>query len=151
MARVFLQEKNLGGKNQTRYCDECSAPTRERKPLCSEHILNGGYAKELFEMVEAADNEILRAAKVGKSAIDINGLIVREILKTLINIEKITWRRLLKDHVSFLNDATTKTTGHYLRVIKDAGFVEVGMNGRNVAVVSLTELGLRHARGETDE
>jgi len=144
--------RTLEKRRPTTRCaaEGCNALTREQKPYCSKHILEMGRPQALAASIEAAEEEVRTVAKCGVRAVDLHGLIVEEILDTLSSGRVMTWRRLLKEHVAFLNRANPKTTDCYLRALKRAGLVEVSFNKRRNEVVTLTKKGQAFVRGEIE-
>jgi len=123
----------------------CDETTREGKPYCPKHVLGCVYAESVLNKRQAAEDEVRDVAKRGVEAVNLNGLIVEEILAAIEN-KKMTFRRLVKDHVVHLRD--NKAAPHYLTALRRADLVEVELNTRKTEVVFLTDKGLRAVRGD---
>ena len=141
MRGLAVQEKVRVDRAPTVRCAVCGEYTRERKPVCPEHIFEESYPKRLLRLVEAAEDEVKRARARGAEEIDIDGLVVEEILAGLKANAELTWVRLIKDHVPFLNGEGEEVSGAYLRALKGAGLIRGRISARRVEFVSLTEAG----------
>jgi len=104
--------------------------------------MNDGYAKNLQEIIAGVDREIEAVAEHGFERVNINGLVCEEILAGIANAGQITWRRLVKDHVAFLNNSSSETADAYLTALHRAGLVSLDKSTRGIHVVSLSPRGL---------
>ena len=148
MGRTVAQSSSPETRIPTSRCalEGCNEFTRERKPYCSDHILEIDYAKALSIKVSGVEKEIERVSTVGDKAVDVTGLVVEEILAGIDHAGQVTWRRLCKDHVAFFNHVSAEITDHYLDRLRLEGLVKVTLNRRSDEVVELTSRGLRKAR-----
>jgi hypothetical protein len=123
----------------------CTKRTRERKLYCPEHIMEDakGYPKMLERKLEEVAEEIKKTRAHGPRSIDPRGTVAKEILSGIALVGSITWRRLLKDHVVFLNGASAIVTRAYLDRLRQEGLIEVTSSKRQDPVVSLTPRGLK--------
>ena len=126
---------------------DCTEFTRERKPVCSTHIMELERPRVLAAILAEVELEIKRVEVKGPRAVNLNGLVVEEIIAGLALVGAITWRRLCKNHVAFFNHVENETVDHYLTRLEREGLFAVARNGRNCRVVSLTPKGLLMARG----
>lgn len=141
MRGLAVQEKVRTGRSPTTRCVVCDEHTREQKPVCPKHILEEAYPKRLVEMIARAEDEIARAGARGHKEIDLDGLVAEEILAGLKANTELTWKRLVKDHVPFLNGASERVTDAYLKALKRAGLLSCRLSKRNDEIVSLSEKG----------
>lgn len=77
-----VQRTSLPGHSkEVRYCDHpgCLETTRERKPYCSEHVLENPYAVVLVTETERHELEIA-GGKEGKDPVDPNGTVAADVL-----------------------------------------------------------------------
>lgn len=143
MFRVMGQDAIAPNRFPSRTCDVCHQPTRERKPYCSEHIMtHGDYPKSLAAVLGGVAEEIERVGKVGHKAVQLDGLVVEEILAGIAGNGRLTWLRLLKDHVAFLNNASEEVCAAYLASLTKNDLVRVTHTKRGCEVVELTTKGL---------
>jgi len=148
MSRSSVQDRYVSDRAPSHYCKTCGEATRERKPYCTDHILDDGYPKTLCEIIAGVDEEIKSVVESGFKKIDVNGLVCEEILAGIATAGQITWRRLVKDHVAFLNNASTETADAYLTRLQIDGLVLTDRSVRGIDVVMLSPKGLRFARKE---
>jgi len=139
------------GRIPSRRCakDCCKNFTKERKPFCSEHILEAGYARTLFDLVESAEAEVNRVNKRGARAIQLDGLVVEEILAGIADAGEITWKRLVKERAICLQQANERASKAYLSKLQRAGLVKKRVTRRGSDIVSLTPRGLSRAKEKT--
>jgi hypothetical protein len=148
MIRLMPQDPTVVGRPPSRTCEDCGKPTRERKPFCSDHIVNHGYPKHLDDVLKGVSDELKAVAKHGHRAVQLDGLVVEEILAGIASSGQLSWRRLLKDHVAFLVNEPSHVTGAYLQKLRNADLINVRPSGRKMDVVSLTEAGAALVRGK---
>lgn len=139
--RLIVGDKDAGNRSPTRYCEVCGEHTRERKPVCPEHIFEEPYPKRLLDIIEGAEDEVKRAGLRGYKEISLDGLVVEEILAGLKANAEVTWKRLIKDHVPYLNGASEAATNAYLIALKRSGLVATRLSKRRDEIVSLSEKG----------
>lgn len=125
----------------------CGESTREKKPVCSEHIFEEAYPKRLLDIIEGAEAEIKRASVRGYKEIDLDGLVVEEILAGIKSASELTWKRLVKNYVPDLNGAPERATDAYLEALKRGGLIRTRASERRDVIVSLTEAGYAKAGG----
>lgn len=141
--RLIVGDKDIGNRSPTRYCVVCGEHTRERKPVCPEHIFEEPYPKRLLDIIEATEDEVERAGMRGYKEISLDGLVIEEILAGLKANTELTWKRLVKDHVSYLNGASEAATNAYLIALKKSGLVVTRRSTRRDEIVSLSEKGFQ--------
>ena len=146
MKRLLVEDNNPGARSPACYYAICGAATRERKPYCSEHVLEEPYPRRLAQIIAGAEREVANVAKRGAKAVNVDGLIVEEILDGLRTTGQITWRRLLKDRITFLNSTNEVVTGAYLQRLLAEKLVVATVNQRRATVVTLTKKGLARAQ-----
>lgn len=147
MFRLMPQDTPSTIRPPSRLCDVCGAPTRERKPYCPDCVVDhASYPKALMAIMKGVEDE-LEAVKVrGAKGVRLDGLVVEEILTGIGSNGSLTWRRLLKDHVAFLNNVEDAVGDAYLRKLRASGLVAVTHTRRGGEVVSLSAKGFAHIR-----
>lgn len=101
----------------------CSAPTSERKPYCSDHVLSHlPLAQKLHAEVEARELEEARVAREGRAAVDLEGSRAIELLELL---EAEGAAEL--DELSKLCGLTTDALRAYVHALVRAGRVSERM------------------------
>jgi len=135
----------------TNVCEKpgCTKRTRERKFYCPEHIMEdeNGYPRMLERKLLEVEDEINKARIVGPRAVDPRGTVTKEIMTGISLVGTITWRRLLKDHVAFLNSVDGAVSSAYLTRLKQEGLIQVRSSKRQDPVVSLTPKGVEFREG----
>lgn len=148
MIRLMPQDTALAARPPSRMCDVCGGPTRERKPYCTECVVkHASYPKALITVLEGVEEELHDVQQRGEKAVRLNGLVVEEILAGIASNGRLTWRRLLKDHVAFLNNATETVSNAYLNKLQTSGLIDVALTRRGGDVVSLSSKGFTLLRG----
>jgi predicted transcriptional regulator len=110
--------------------------------------MEGHYVSHLSKIVEDAIAEVEAVASKGARAIDMRGLVVEEALSGIAEAGEITWPRLVKDKITYLNNTDPSIGLVYLEVLKEHDLVKTRLNvRRDVQVVSLTDKGLCHVKG----
>lgn len=73
------------GRKKPTHCDHkgCKHATREGKPYCSEHVEQLDYVREVQGRIEAREVELVAVAKRGAKAVDVHGIVAREVLCSL--------------------------------------------------------------------
>ena len=143
MGRFTVQDRDTDVRTPTRHCMDCGVATMKQKPFCTKHILLEDRAKGLRERIEGVELEISIVTEKGAKAVNVNGLVVEEILSGLLGAIQITWRRLVKDHVAFLNRIDSETCDYYLERLHSEGLIEITTNSRGSDVVVLSSTGRR--------
>ena len=149
MGRSTVQDRYVKERSPSHFCKTCGKATRERKPFCSTHVLNDGYAKRIYDIVLGVEHEIQCATKHGPSAVDVDGKVSEEILAGIASAGEVTWRRLVKDQVAFLNNVSAAVADVYLVKLRKAGLVKIHLTARNSEVVTLTRKGIQKVRKRT--
>jgi hypothetical protein len=140
MVRLMPQDSTSAVRPPTRTCDVCGGPTRERKPYCTECVVqHASYPKALTAILSDVEKELEDVRRRGEKAVRLNGLVVEEILEGIRNNGRLTWRRLIKDHVAFLNSAPMSVSYAYLTKLQASGLVDVTQTRRGGEIVTLTK------------
>lgn len=140
MIRLMPQDTTSAIRPPSRTCDVCGGPTRERKPFCTDCVIkHASYPKALKAVLKGVEEELADVKVRGAAAVRLNGLVVEEILEGIRNNGKLTWRRLLKDHVAFLNNATAKVCGAYFDRLTSDGLIDATQTRRGGDIVTLSE------------
>jgi hypothetical protein len=150
MFKLMPQDTAGPGRYPSRTCDVQGCPffTRERKPYCPEHILtHATYPRALASILESVEQEIETVGRCGAKAVRLTGLVVEEILAGIATHGRLTWPRLIKDHVAFLNGVPEPVSNAYLDCLKAYGLVDITQTQRGCEVVALSVKGFTILRG----
>lgn len=73
----------LSSRVRPRYCEAvgCSAPTRERKPYCSEHVEQHPYVRTLLDALEQRERELEAVVERGAKALRPDSLLVADVVE----------------------------------------------------------------------
>lgn len=111
--------------------EQCHKETNGGKAYCTGHVLRQDYAASVHADVLATSRELSRvgrleaAGKDGMDAVDVSGLVCREIL-AMIEDEPMTANRIGRAISGFYEDATRtspRVVAAYVRALKAAGLV----------------------------
>lgn len=105
------------GRKKPTHCeaDDCVQATREGKPFCSDHVERLTYVQEVQARIEARENELAAVKKRGTRAVDLEGIIARDVLCSLwINGERSVARLSRELNVDF------EVLKHYIARLKKA-------------------------------
>ena len=148
MRSAATQPRNRDSRAPSRHCEVegCHAPTRERKPFCSEHVLEHAYTRDLREILQQSEDELEAVRERGACAVNVDGAVVEEILAGVYLSGEKTWRRLCKDNVFYFNGETNTVMDAYLERMLEEKLVAIHCTKRGSRVVTLTQKGLSKAK-----
>lgn len=123
------------GRVKTRHCDsaDCSEATKHGKHICSEHISELPYIRDLEARIEARHIEERLVQKAGWRAVNVNASISTEILQVIKNHGKISLPSLCR----YLNRDISIHSA-YIMAFTRAGLVRATMNSREIVILQLT-------------
>lgn len=83
--RLMTMWGNPTGRKKPTHCDQagCSQATREGKPYCSDHVEELPYVLQVQARIEAREAELAAVSKRGARAVDVHGIVAREVLCSL--------------------------------------------------------------------
>jgi hypothetical protein len=140
MIRIMPQDIAASVRPPSRTCEVCGGLTRDRKPFCTECVVqHAAYPRALKAILDGVDKELEAVRQRGEKAVRLDGLVVEEILEGIRNNGRLTWRRLLKDHIAFLNNADALVGDAYLTKLRKNGLIAVTQTRRGCEIVTLTE------------
>jgi hypothetical protein len=105
------------GRKKPTHCEaeDCSQATREGKPFCSDHVERLSYVQEVQARIVAREAELAAVKKRGGRAVDLEGIIARDVLCSLwINGERSVARLSRELNVDF------EVLKHYVARLKKA-------------------------------
>lgn len=105
------------GRKKPTHCeaDDCVQATREGKPFCSDHVERLSYVQEVQARIAARERELAEVTKRGARAVDIEGIVARDILLSLwINGQRSVARLSRELNVDF------EVLKHYVSRLKKA-------------------------------
>jgi len=105
------------GRKKPTHCaaEDCVQATREGKPFCSDHVERLSYVQQVQARIAAREDELAAVKKRGGRAVDIEGIIARDVLCSLwINGERSVARLSRELNVDF------EVLKHYVARLKKA-------------------------------
>jgi len=105
------------GRKKPTHCaaEDCVQATREGKPYCSDHVERLTYVQEVQARIAAREDELAAVKKRGGRAVDLEGIIARDVLCSLwINGERSVARLSRELNVDF------EILKHYVARLKKA-------------------------------
>jgi len=115
------------------HCQKCGATSLEGKLYCLGHVEDNDYVKEVRTRIERREAELVAVAEAGPKAVDLEGLVVREIVGLLTAHGARSVGRLARE-VS-IDFATMK---YYVRRLKAAGWIFQATEVRSAGTICLT-------------
>ena len=105
------------GRKKPTHCEaeDCVQATREGKPFCSDHVERLSYVEQVQARIAAREHELAAVKKRGGRAVDLEGIIARDVLCSLwINGERSVARLSRELNVDF------EVLKHYVARLKKA-------------------------------
>lgn len=130
---IATMRKGHSKRRAPSYCQKCGEPSREGKLYCSEHVDEIGYVQEVRTRIESREAELAAVAKAGSKAVDLEGLVVREIVGLLTAHGARSVGRLARE--ASIDFATMK---HYVRRLRVAGWIFQTTEVRSAGTICLT-------------
>ena len=105
------------GRKKPTHCEaeDCVQATREGKPFCSDHVERLSYVEQVQARIAAREHELAAVKKRGGRAVDLEGIVARDVLCSLwINGERSVARLSRELNVDF------EVLKHYVARLKKA-------------------------------
>lgn len=124
----------------------CQEATREGKIFCTDHIEFQPYVRDLIQRMTARDQEDVSVLEEGSSAVNLQGITVKEILLHLRQSGSRTEERLEREV-----QLDRAIIHNYLVRLSMEGIIRFGRTARNNICVSLIDFDPSQLIEESDD
>lgn len=137
----------------------CTQKTTEGKPFCYDHLHYNRHAAEVLAEIKRREEELERAAKRGKQAVDLDGTRAQDILTALgvhhvLSPEKL-WQVAFQDLEDEMEEVVAELAQAYVEALVASGLVEVivlpSRRGGFITVFQLSKRGMEMMRERMGE
>jgi hypothetical protein len=112
--------------------DGCGDVTREGKPYCTEHVEQHTYVRRILADLARSEDEEAEVRARGAEAVDTDGLLAEEVVRTLQLNGSRTVERLARD-----TQLAPPVVASYVEALEGIGMVTCSRTRRGATLVHL--------------